>query len=48
MALLEDDEETSSIEGGSQDQDSGAQTSGFSSSRGAANPYTGQLQTLLT
>ena len=48
MALLEDDEETSSIEGGSQDQDSGTQTSGFSSSRGAANPYTGQLQTLLT
>ena len=48
MPLLEDDEETSSIEGGSQDQLDGAQTSGFSSSRGAANPYTGQLQTLLT
>ena len=48
MPLLEDDEETSSIEGGSQDQFNGAQTLGFSSSRGAANPYTGQLQTLLT
>lgn len=48
MPLLEDDEETTSIDGGSQDQLDGAQTSGFSSSRGAANPYTGQLQTLLT
>ena len=48
MPLLEDDEEKGTIETGSQDQLSGAQTLGFSSSRGAANPYTGQLQTLLT
>ena len=48
MPLLEDDEETGTVETGSQDQLSGAQTLGFSSSRGAANPYTGQLQTLLT
>jgi hypothetical protein len=48
MPLLEDDEETGTLETGSQDQLSGAQTLGFSSSRGAANPYTGQLQTLLT
>jgi hypothetical protein len=45
---FEDDEESGSLEGGSQDQLSGAQTFGYSSSRGAANPYTGQLQTLLT
>ena len=48
MPLLEDDEETRTLEANSQDQTSGAQTFGFSSSRGAANPYTGQLQTLLT
>ena len=48
MPLLEDDEETGTLEPNSQDQTSGAQTFGFSSSRGAANPYTGQLQTLLT
>jgi len=48
MPLLEDDEETGSLEAGSQDATSGAQTFGYSSSRGAANPYTGQLQTLLT
>ena len=48
MPLLEDDEETGTLEANSQDQTSGAQTFGFSSSRGAANPYTGQLQTLLT
>lgn len=48
MPLLEDDEETGTVETGSQDQLSGTQTLGFSSSRGAANPYTGQLQTLLT
>jgi hypothetical protein len=48
MALLEDDEETGTIEVNSQDQTSGAQTFGYTSSRGAANPYTGQLQTLLT
>jgi hypothetical protein len=48
MPLLEDDEETGALESNSQDQLSGAQTFGFSSSRGAANPYTGQLQTLLT
>jgi hypothetical protein len=48
MPLLEDDEETGTLETGSQDQLSGTQTLGFSSSRGAANPYTGQLQTLLT
>jgi hypothetical protein len=48
MPLLVDDEETGNLETGSQDQTSGAQTFGFSSSRGAANPYTGQLQTLLT
>lgn len=48
MPLLEDDEETGTLEANSQDQTSGAQTFGYSSSRGAANPYTGQLQTLLT
>ena len=48
MPLLDDDEETGTFETGSQDQLSGAQTLGFSSSRGSANPYTGQLQTLLT
>jgi len=48
MPLLEDDEETGSLEAGSQDATSGAQTFGYSSSRGASNPYTGQLQTLLT
>ena len=48
MPLLEDDEENGALEPVSQDQTSGAQTFGFSSSRGAANPYTGQLQTLLT
>jgi len=49
MTLPEDDdEETGTVTTGSQDQLSGAQTLGFSSSRGAANPYTGQLQTLLT
>jgi hypothetical protein len=48
MPLLEDDEETGTLEPNSQDQTSGAQTFGYSSSRGAANPYTGQLQTLLT
>ena len=48
MPLLDDDEETGTLEPVSQDQTSGAQTFGFSSSRGAANPYTGQLQTLLT
>jgi hypothetical protein len=48
MPLLEDDEESGTLESNSQDQLSGAQTFGFSSSRGAANPYTGQLQTLLT
>jgi hypothetical protein len=48
MPLLEDDEETSTLDPVSQDQTSGAQTFGFSSSRGAANPYTNQLQTLLT
>jgi hypothetical protein len=48
MPLLEDDEETGTLEPVSQDQTSGAQTFGFSSSRGAANPYTNQLQTLLT
>ena len=47
MPLLEDEEE-GTVTAGSQDQLSGAQTLGFSSSRGAANPYTGQLQTLLT
>ena len=46
MPLLEDDEETGTLEANSQDQTSGAQTFGFSSSRGAANPYTGQLQTI--
>lgn len=45
---FEDDTEETSIDLGSADQTSGAQTVGFSSSRGAANPYTGQLQTLLT
>ena len=45
---LEDDEENGSLEANSQDQTSGAQTFGYTSSRGAANPYTGQLQTLLT
>ena len=48
MPLLEDDEETGALESNSQDQLSGTQTFGYSSSRGAANPYTGQLQTLLT
>jgi hypothetical protein len=48
MPLLDDDEENGSLEQNSQDQTSGAQTFGYSSSRGAANPYTGQLQTLLT
>jgi hypothetical protein len=48
MPLLEDDEENGTLESNSQDQLSGAQTFGYSSSRGAANPYTGQLQTLLT
>jgi hypothetical protein len=48
MPLIDDDEDTGTLEAGSQDQTSGAQTLGFSSSRGAANPYTGQLQTLLT
>lgn len=48
MTLLDDDEEKGSLEPISQDQTSGAQTFGFSSSRGAANPYTSQLQTLLT
>jgi hypothetical protein len=48
MALLEDDEETGTLEANSQDQTSGARTFGYTSSRGAANPYTGQLQTLLT
>jgi len=42
---LEDDE--SGLEVSSTDQTSGAQTLGYTSSRGAANPYTGQLQTLL-
>ena len=45
---LDEDEETSGLEPVSQDQLSGVQTLGYSSSRGAANPYTGQLQTLLT
>lgn len=45
---LTDDEETGLNEVGSQDGAAGAQTVGFSSSRGAANPYTGQLQQLLT
>lgn len=44
---FEDDNEDS-LEVGSTDATSGAQTFGYSSSRGAANPYTGQLQTLLT
>ena len=49
MALLEDDEQdVGSLDANSQDQTSGAQTFGYTSSRGAANPYTGQLQTLLT
>ena len=48
MPLLEDEEELGSIDEGSRDQLSGAQTFGYSSSRGASNPYTGQLQTLLT
>jgi hypothetical protein len=48
MPLLEDDEETGTFAQNSQDQLSGAQTVGYSSSRGASNPYTGQLQTLLT
>jgi hypothetical protein len=48
MALIDDDEATNSAETVSQDDTSGAQTFGFSSSRGAANPYTGQLQTLLS
>ena len=48
MPLLEDDDETGTLEATSQDQTSGTQTFGYSSSRGAANPYTGQLQTLLT
>jgi hypothetical protein len=48
MTLLDDDKENGSLEPISQDQTSGAQTFGFSSSRGAANPYTSQLQTLLT
>jgi len=48
MPLLDEDEGTGTLEPVSQDQTSGAQTFGFSSSRGAANPYTGQLQTLLT
>jgi hypothetical protein len=47
MPLLEDDEESGVLEAGSQDATSGAQTFGYSSSRGAANPYTGQLQSLL-
>ena len=49
MALLEDDEQdVGSLDANSQDQTSGAQTFGYTSSRGAANPYTGQLQSLLT
>jgi hypothetical protein len=48
MPLLDDEEELGSIDEGSRDQLSGAQTFGYSSSRGASNPYTGQLQTLLT
>lgn len=48
MPLLDADEENGSLEQNSQDQTSGAQTFGYSSSRGAANPYTSQLQTLLT
>jgi hypothetical protein len=42
------DDEDESLETNSQDPISGAQTLGYSSSRGASNPYTGQLQTLLT
>lgn len=48
MPLLDEEEEVGSIDEGSRDQLSGAQTFGYSSSRGASNPYTGQLQTLLT
>lgn len=44
---FEDDSEELSSEVASTDSTSGAQTFGFSSSRGAANPYTEQLQTLL-
>ncbi len=43
-----DDEEDTSVDLGPADQTSGAQTVGFSSRRGAANPYTEQLQSLLT
>lgn len=46
MPFEEDNED--GLEVGSTDATSGAQTFGYSSSRGAANPYTGQLQTLLT
>jgi hypothetical protein len=49
MALFDDEEsDVGSLDANSQDQTSGAQTFGYTSSRGAANPYTGQLQTLLT
>ena len=44
---FEDDSEELSSEVASTDSTSGAQTFGFSSSKGAANPYTEQLQTLL-
>ena len=47
MALEEENVELDS-EVNSTDATSGTQTFGFSSSRGAANPYTGQLQELLT
>ena len=47
MALEEENVEQESAVN-STDSTSGAQTFGFSSSKGAANPYTGQLQELLT
>jgi hypothetical protein len=46
--MLLNDEEDTSVDLGPADQTSGAQTVGFSSRRGAANPYTEQLQGLLT
>jgi len=45
---LENEDSALGSEVNSTDATSGTQTFGFSSSRGAANPYTGQLQELLT